>query len=237
MLHGGLVRARVPAGRIRRIDVSAAEAIPGVVCITAADFPTSRFGIFVADEVSLVADRIRYAGEPIVALAAPDLSTLHAAKEAVVIDVERLDGVFDAEQALDEGSALVHTDWASYREVGVLDRDRNCCGSSVIETGDVDAAFAQAALVVEGRYSTPRVHQGYIEPRACLAVATADGGFHVRTSTQNPFRIRQSLSDILAVPISRVRVEGVTIGGGFGGELDTSLEHFACALARNRSAR
>ena len=88
------------------------------------------------------------------------------------------------------------------------------------------------SIIVEGRYATPRVHQGYIEPRACVATAEPDGGYTVRTSTQNPFGVRATLAKILAVPEPAVRVIGATVGGGFGGKLDVTFEHWACLLAR-----
>ena len=80
----------------------------------------------------------------------------------------------------------------------------------------MEGAFARAALVVEGNYSTPRVHQGYIEPRACLASVDEQGGFHVVSSTQNPFGVRATLCSVLGLPESRVRVSASTVGGGFG---------------------
>ena len=126
----------------------------------------------------------------------------------------------------------MHPDLADYELSVDTAREGNLCGRTVIETGDVAAAFARAALVVEGEYATPRVHQGYIEPRACLAVVDEHGGFHVTTSTQNPFGVRATLCSVLGLPESQVRVTASTVGGGFGGKLDVTFEHFACLLAR-----
>ena len=91
---------------------------------------------------------------------------------------------------------------------------------------------AESALLVDARQARPRVHQGYIEPRACVAEVTPDGSYQVTTTTQNPFGVRTTLCKVLAVPESKVRVIGATVGGGFGGKLDVTLEHFACLLAR-----
>lgn len=232
MLVGGLVRSRVPRGTITRLDVSAARKLPGVAVITAEDLPVARYGMVVGDQPPLASRRIRFAAEPIVAVAAPDAATLAAALAAVVVEIEPETGVFDVEAATEPGSPLVHPEYEDYTTNYPTHRDGNVCGRSVIETGAVDAAFATAALVVEGRYVTPRVHQGYIEPRACLAGVDPDGGYHVQTSTQNPFGVRATLSTVLGVPESRIRVAATTVGGGFGGKLDVTLEHFACLLAR-----
>lgn len=232
MLIGGLVRARVPAGRITAVDVTAAEAMPGVVVGTAEDFAVGRYGMVINDQSPLASDRIRFSGEPIVAVAAPDESTLVAALDAIRVHVEAVPYVTDVEEALDEAAPRVHEELDTYSTVFTTDREGNLCGRSVVESGDVTEAFARAATVVEERYSTPRVHQGYIEPRACLAFARQDGSYEVHTSTQNPFGVRGTLAKILQVAESQVRIVGTTVGGGFGGKLDVTLEHFACVLAR-----
>jgi CO/xanthine dehydrogenase Mo-binding subunit len=232
MLVGGLVRSRVPRGTITRLDVSAARAMPGVTVVTAEDVPVALYGMVVNDQPPLAAKFVRFAAEPIAAVAAPDATTLAAAIAAVVVEIEPEPGVFDLETAAAPGSPLVHPGYRDYSANWPIDRDGNICGTSVIESGAVDEAFAASMRVIEGRYVTPRVHQGYIEPRACLAEAVSDGGYQVTTSTQNPFGVRGTLSKVLGVPESRIRVVASTVGGGFGGKLDVTLEHFACLLAR-----
>lgn len=237
MLVGGLVRSRVPAGVLRSVDVSAAEALPGVVVLTADDLPVARYGMVMDDQPPLARDRVRFSGEPIVAVAAPDEDTLVAALEAVQVDVEAVPHVTDVEAALADDAPRVHPEGQPYPSpFDFVPQDGNVCGRTEVVGGDVEEAFARAARVVEGRYATPRVHQGYIEPRACLAVSEPDGGFHVTTSTQNPFGVRSTLAKILGIPESRVRVTGSVLGGGFGGKLDVTFEHWACLLAQ-RSGR
>lgn len=232
MLHGGVVRARVPAGRITKVDVEGALALPGVVVATAEDFPVGRYGMVIRDQPPLARDRIRFSGEPVVAVAAPDEATLVAAIDAIEVEVEPDAYVTDLESALEDDNVLVHPELADYDANFPTHRDGNVCGRSVVESGDVDGAFARAATVVEERYVTPRVHQGYIEPRACVVTAQADGGYEVRTSTQNPFGVRGTLAGIMGVPDPLVHVHGSTVGGGFGGKLDVTLEHFAAVLSR-----
>jgi CO/xanthine dehydrogenase Mo-binding subunit len=232
MLVGGLVRSKVPSGRIERVDTSAAEAMPGVVIATADDMPLSRFGMVVNDQPPLAGDYVRFHGEPIVAVAAPNEETLVAALDAVDVRVESLPYVVDPEEAIADGAPIVHPDLQTYELNVPTPLEGNVCGISKVESGDVDDAFARAATVVEDRYVTPRVHQSYIEPRACLAFARPDGGYEVRTATQNPFGVRGTLARIMGVPESKVHIAGTTIGGGFGGKLDVTLEHFACVLAR-----
>lgn len=232
MLVGRVVRSTVPHGRITKLDAAAAEDIPGVTVITASDLPVPFYGMVIKDQPPLASDRVRFSGEPLAAVAAPDAETLERAIAAVTVRIEREPGVFDPESALEPGAHLVHPALQSYELSLPTERHGNVCGRTVVETGDVDAAFARAAVVVEGRYSTPRVHQGYIEPRSCLAVEDGEGGFHVTTSTQNPFGVRATLAAVLDLPESQVRITASTVGGGFGGKLDVTMEHFACLLAR-----
>jgi CO/xanthine dehydrogenase Mo-binding subunit len=232
MLVGRAVRSDVPCGRIRRLDVSQAAAIPGVTVITADDLPVPRYGMVIKDQQPLASEFVRFSGEPLAAVAAPDEETLARAVAAVRIEIDREPGVFDLVEALEPEAPLVHPGLADYELSLDTEREGNICGRTVVTAGDVEGAFARAHLVVEGEYSTPRVHQGYIEPRACLAVEDDGGGFHVTTSTQNPFGVRGTLCAVLDLPESRVRVSSSTVGGGFGGKLDVTLEHFACLLAR-----
>ena len=174
---------------------------------------------------------MRFSGEPLAAVAAPDEATLVAALAAITVDVEALPFVTDLEEAA-AGAHPVHADLQPYAATFPVPQEGNICARTVTQAGDVDAAFAAAEHIVEGRYATPRVHQGYIEPRACVATAEPDGGYTVRTSTQNPFGVRATLAKILAVPEPAVRVIGATVGGGFGGKLDVTFEHWACLLAR-----
>ncbi|MGH3357496.1 MAG: hypothetical protein ACRDO7_01750, partial [Nocardioidaceae bacterium] len=95
MLVARAVRSTVPCGRIESLDVSAAEAIPGVVVITAADLPVPRYGMVIKDQPPLAGDRVRFSGEPLAAVAAPDEATLARAVAAVVVDITPEQGVYD----------------------------------------------------------------------------------------------------------------------------------------------
>lgn len=237
MLHGGVVRAGVPAGIVRAVDTAAAEAMPGVVVLTAADLPVARYGMVIQDQPPLAGDRVRFSHEPVVAVAAPDEDTLVAAMSAVRLDLDPLPWVDDVERALADDAPRVHDDGQPYGATfDHVPQEGNLCGRTEVVAGDPDGAFAGADRVVEDRVVTPRVHQGYIEPRACLAEALPDGTYHVTTSTQNPYGVRSTLATILGVPEAAVRVVASTVGGGFGGKLDVTFEHWACLLAR-RSGR
>src|SRR5207244_6997380 len=134
--------------------------------------------------------------------------------------------------ALAPGAPLVHEDWTGYTALPILHRDGNVCNRARIVVGDVERGFEEADRIFEHRFVTRSVHQGYTEPRAAVAQWDSAGQVTVWSNTQLPFEIQSTLSEILQVPVSKVRVVVPGVGGGFGGKLRVGVEHFAALLAR-----
>jgi CO/xanthine dehydrogenase Mo-binding subunit len=224
MLHGVVVRAATPCGRIVRIDTSAAWAVPGVrAVLTAADIPhnvileeASGLGVDAIVQPVLAGDRVRYDGEPVAAIAAETPGA--AAEAAALVEVEYEDepGVFDPEEALGANAPRVHAGGNRY----VTWR---------ASQGDVDAAMSAADLVVEETYQTQRVDHAYLEPEAGIGWIDSDGVLTLRVSTQVIEHARQ-IAEILEIPHSRVRVIAAYMGGGFGGKEDMTVEPYLAAL-------
>jgi CO/xanthine dehydrogenase Mo-binding subunit len=233
MLHAALARAQVPSARIVRIDVSAALAMPGVRAVaTAADAPF-RHGIGVADHPLFASDRIRYDGEPIAAIAAETLAQAQAAAAAVVVELEPLPAAISMADALAPDAALVHPEWRDYEVLleGAA-RGGNVAWEATVVRGDVDLAFARNDVeIVESTFRVGRQNHLALEPRAVIA-AYEDGRFHIETSTQVPWSIKNATARFLNVPASDVRVTVPPVGGGFGLKFDWALEPFAALLAR-----
>src|SRR3972149_1610643 len=101
-----------------------------------------------------------------------------------------------------------------------------------LRRGDVERGFAEADVVVEREFRTSMVHQGYIEPHACVARAGQDGQAVVWTTTQGPFLVREQCAAILGMDAAKIKVTPSEIGGGFGGKVVVDLEPLALALAR-----
>ena len=233
MLHGKVLRSREVHARIVRIDTARAAKVGGVrAVLTAADVPDVRYGGSVKDEEVFARDRVRFAGQPLAAVAATSPEGAAAALEAIEVVLEPLPAIFDVAAALAPGAALVHEGWASYTALPILHRDGNVCNRARIVVGDVERGFAEADRIFEHRFTTPSVHQGYTEPRAAVAQWDSSGQVTVWSNTQLPFEIQTTLSEILQIPPSRVRVIVPGIGGGFGGKLRVGVEHFAALLAR-----
>src|SRR5438128_10210184 len=233
MLYGKVFRSHEPHARLVRIDASRAARLRGVrTVLTAADVPAVRYGGSVKDEEVFARERVRFAGQPLAAVAATSPEAAAAALEAIEVVLEPLPAVVDVAAALAPGAPLVHESWASYTALPILHRDGNVCNRARIVVGDVERGFAEADRIFENRFTTSSVHQGYTEPRAAVAQWDSSGQVTVWSNTQLPFEIQTTLSEILQIAPSKVRVIVPGIGGGFGGKLRVGVEHFAALLAR-----
>lgn len=233
MLHGALVHSTVPHARIRAVRIDKALRMPGVRAIAlAADVPAKRYGSFVKDMEVFASDKVLYVGQPVAGIAAETLAQAQRAAEAVEIDYEELPGVFDVEAAMAPGAPVLHDGWRDYAAMPILKREGNVSNRSRLVVGNVEEGFARSAHVVTNRFETNRVHPGYTEPRAAVAVWDERGELTVWSNTQLPFEAQGTLADIFATTPSMVRVIGTTIGGGFGGKLRLGVEHYAAVLAR-----
>ena len=233
MLHAALARAGEPAGRIRGIDTAAARRMPGVrAIVTAMDTP-GRHGIGIADHPLFATGYVKYSGEPFAAVAADTLEQAEAAAAAIRLDLVPTRHVLTMAEALTEGAPLVHPDWDGYEvlQLGAA-RGGNVAWEATVERGEVAAAFGRPDVtVVESRFRVPRQNQLAFEPRAVVA-SYEDGRFHIETSTQAPWTVRNVTATVLGVAPSDVRVTVPAVGGGFGLKFDCALEPFAALLSR-----
>lgn len=230
-LHAAVLRAEVPAGRILRLDTTRAASMPGVWAVACAGDTPGLSGMGVLDQRAFADGVIRYAGEPIAAVAAETPAQVQAALAAIELVVEPLEPVFDLESALLPETRLIHPGWESYEQTMPAPRHGNLVWQASMERGDVDAIFAGAEIIVEDTYRVPRQHQSSIEPHAVVA-RFEQGRYIVHTPSQFPYMVRSRTAELLGVRPSQVRVVVPTVGGGFGGKLDAMLEPLACALAR-----
>ncbi len=229
MLHAAVLRSPYPSARIVKLETAGAARMPGVaVVLTAKDVPRNTLSTDVPGQTTSVGplratlhvlahERVRHQGEPVALVAAETLEQARAAAEAIEVEYEALPGVFSPEAALAPGAPRVH-------EAG------NLLAHWRIARGDLAAAFARAAVVVEGDYATQLVDAAYLEPEAGVAWIDADGVITIRVSTQVIEHFRD-VAEALQVPQNRVRVIGAYLGGGFGGKEDVTVEVYLGLLA------
>lgn len=241
MLHAKLLRSTSAHARIRRVDVSAARAVPGVVAVlTGADLADRSdlqpyFGPVYRDQPILAVDKVRFVGDPVVAVAAVDLDAAREAVSRIEVEYEELPAVFTIDDALADGAPLVHEGpprtGETFADVIVKPTaGTNICNSFRLRKGDVEIGFAEADEIFEDVFTSPPVQHVPMETHACIA-SVANGHVTVWSSTQIPFVIRSQLAEVFRVPQSRVRVIIPTLGGGYGAKCYPKIEPVTAALS------
>jgi CO/xanthine dehydrogenase Mo-binding subunit len=220
MLHAKIKRAGIAAARIRRIDTSAAQALPGVMAVvTGADVPVNSFGPSLQDQPVLAHERVFHAGDGVAAVAAVDEQTARRALDCIAVDYEPLVPVLDPLEALREDAGRVHPPAS------------NVYAHKLIRRGDAARALAQADRVFEGRYRTQMVEHVSLEPHAAIAQWDANGRLIIHSTLGRISLGRADLARTLGLPMHRVRVVGI-VGGNFGGKNEITQEPVLALLAR-----
>ncbi|MGH1488621.1 MAG: xanthine dehydrogenase family protein molybdopterin-binding subunit [Acidimicrobiales bacterium] len=224
--------AGVAHARIVKLDVSAAQAVPGVLAvITSDDVPDVRYSPVIPDRTLFAKNVVRFEGEILAAVAATSAEAADRAIAAIDVELEPLPVVNDIEAAMAEGSPLVHPDWTEYDVTGDTIRDGNTASFSSLSRGDVETGLADADHVITSRFVADGCHAGPIEPRAVVAQWEGQK-VTIWTSTQVPFDARAGVCETLGLPSNRVRIIVPHLGGGFGGKCGFHFEAHVAALAR-----
>jgi len=214
MIHGKILGSPIAHGGIKRIDVSKAKALPGVLAvITGADVPDTQHGVSPAryDEYVLAKDKVRHEGDPVAAVAALDENTAFKALDLIEVEYEKLPAVLDAMEAVAEGAPQLHERYK-----------RNI--STVVDHsfGDLEKGFAESDFIREETFVGNNTQQVPIEPHASMAYWEYDGTVVLYTSTQAPHYVQYMLAHVLHIPLGKVRVIRPAVGGGFGCKAATS---------------
>ncbi len=242
LLHGRVLRSPHAHARIKSIDTSRAEAYPGVKgVVTAKDFPGAGDTIVDLGEGAvtlkhlqdnvLASDKVLYKGHQVAAVAAIDPHTAEEALELIDVDYEVLPPVVDVRAAMKEGAPLLHEDLRTDEMGEKSETPSNIASHFQHKKGDLDKGFAEADVVIEDEFTTETVHQGYIEPHNATALYNPDGQLTIWCSTQGAFTVREQTSKILQMPVSKIKVVPMEIGGGFGGKIQVYIKPIAAILS------
>jgi len=225
MLFGKVLWSAHPHAEIVGIESEAAEKMPGVrLVLTAKDVPgVNKIGILHRDQPAIASDKVCFIGDPVAVVFAETEEIAEQAVHQIQVEYRPLPGVFSPEEAAAPGAPLIH-------ETG------NLCHQAYIERGDVEKAFQEATVVVEQTYTTPFIEHAFMEPESGVARPTDDGGVTVEIGTQCAFDDRAQLAEALALPVEKIRVKQIPMGGAFGAKEDIIL-HFFLALGALRSGR
>lgn len=243
MLHGKILRSPHAHAKIKKIDVSKALALPGVEAVAiGADFPDAANRIVDLGEGAinlshlsqncLAHGKALYRGHAVAAVAAINPHVAEEACRLIQVEYEPLPPVVDVRKAMKDGAPLLHPELKTESLGKFADKPSNVAKHFQFKLGDVKKGFADAAVVVEHEYHTATVHQGYIEPHNATALWNADGTVTVWCSTQGSFSVRHQVSELLGVPMGKVKVVPMEIGGGFGGKIRVYLEPVAALLSK-----
>ncbi len=242
MLWGKVLRSPHPHAIIKSINLEKAAALPGVKAVmSGADlvaFPLDKPVMvgpadmrFVSRNV-MARDKALYAGHAVAAVAAVSAKIAQDALALIVVDYEVLPHVIDVEEAMKPDAPVLHE---FLRTGGVTPKPEtasNIASRLEFEIGDLAAGFAAADVIVERTFKTKPVHQGYIEPHACLISVAKDGQATIWSSSQGHFMVRNATAKMTGMSVADIRAVPAEIGGGFGGKTIVYLEPLAMILAR-----
>jgi xanthine dehydrogenase molybdenum-binding subunit len=249
MLHGKVLRSPHAHARIKSIDTSKAEALPGVTAVvTSKDFPiiadktidlseTQGNARLMAEHV-MAASKALYKGHAVAAVSATSPHIAEQALDLIEIDYEVLKPLLSIADAMKDDAPVIHDSLTTHftHDRFVKGDDTGVKGNIASHVqhilGDIEKGFQEADVIVEREFTTQTVHQGYIEPHASTATWAGDGRLTIWTCTQGAFAIRSSSAAILAIPESQIRVIPTEIGGGFGAKITTYLEPVAAVLSK-----
>nr|WP_279280120.1 molybdopterin cofactor-binding domain-containing protein [Pseudoflavonifractor sp. 524-17] len=232
LLHGAVLTSPIAHARIKSIDTSRAEAMPGVCAVvTCRDAPDTQFnrimrwaqdGIPATERV--LDDVVRFVGDEVAAVAAVSQAAARRALKEIQVEYEELPAVFDPEEALKEDAPKLYP-------------EGNLLKEQIAQCGDVDRAFAAAPVVVENQFETAMIHHGAIEPHVCIARWNRGDFLEVWEPQQGVHRAQIMLGKIFGLPYTKIHVHSPVIGGTFGGKDGILLEPIALLLSKKAGGR
>lgn len=241
-LVGRVLRSPHPHARLVAIDVSEAAKLPGVKAIvTREDFADQPSELTAAGEMMLnyrdvvrnvmAREKVLYEGHPVAALAATSASVARKALRLIKVDYEILPHVTDVVAAMAADAPLLDESMITAGVMPAPTTASNVAKRAEFGHGDVETGFAEADVVIEREFRTESVHQGYIEPQACVANVAEDGQAELFVSTQGHWIVRGHCARLLGWNVNRLKVTAAEMGGGFGGKTVVYLEPLALALS------
>ena len=239
MLYGKFKRSQFPHAKIVSIDTSRAKKMKGVVAVlTGADL-SYNFGIYLNDEPFIARNKVRYCGEPVVAVSATSTDIAFEAVEQIIVEYEELEPVLDPFKAMEVNSPLVHPDLHTYSVSPIFQTKphTNICTFVNIEKGDIEKGFDDSYEIFEDTYYSQTVAHTPLETHVTIAQVDLSGKITLWDSTQSPFLVRRELAMSMGISLNKIRVIVNGIGGGFGGKSYTRIEPITIALAQHSNNR
>ena len=239
LLHARIKRSPYPHALIKSIDISKAEALPGVkAVVTGKDFP-GYIGLYLKDKHIFAIDRVRFVGEAVAGVAAVSEEIADKAVKLIEVEYEALEPVFDPEYGATPEAPLIHPDLENYEVPNFIfpKGGTNIANHFKIRKGDTEAAWEKCAAIVERKFRVPHVQHVPIEPHVAIAQVDAAGKTTLWASSQSPFAQRNLIAKTLGISQSDMRVIAPYVGGGFGCKAGVTMEAMPVAIATKTKGR
>ncbi len=234
MLYGRVLRSPFPHARVKSIDTSAAEKM-GAVCITFKDIPKMKYCERLVNiprvtykDRHVLTDHPLHVGEAIAAVAAETEDLAEKALSLIRVEYEKYPGGLDAFEAMRPGAPVLHETILVGEEERKI--ENNIAVTKLISQGDIEKGFEEADVIVEEEFKTGRVYHAQMETKTVVCQPEADGGITVWTTTQTIHNVRQLLGEIFQIPLSKVSVKKIVVGGSFGSsiQMNSADPHRCC---------
>ncbi|MBI5033516.1 MAG: molybdopterin-dependent oxidoreductase [Chloroflexi bacterium] len=230
LLYGRLVRSPHAHALVKKIDATKALALPGVKAIaTGADTP-GFIGLYLQDRHIFATDRVRYIGDPVAGIVATSEEIAEQAIKLVQVDYKVLPAVTDPLDAIKPDAPILHPELGNYDVANFIfpKPGTNISNHFKVRKGNVEKAFAESDVIVEGEFGVPQIQHVPIEPHVAVALAEQSGKITMWASSQSPFAQRNLIAKALHISQGDIRVIAPYLGGGFGSKAGVSME--ACAV-------
>src|SRR5260221_6056819 len=236
MIWGKILRSPHPHARIRKIDTSKAEQLPGVKAVITArdvvDFPLDKSVMLGIQDMRwmcrtvMAREKALFPGHPVAAVAATTEAIAEQACALIEVTYEVLPWAIEIDDALKPDAPILH-DFMKFEG-----KPSNIAGKLEVKKGDIAQGFTEASIAIERSFTTRPEHQGYIEPHACLISVAPDNKTTIWSSSQGQFMVRAMTAYLTGIPQSDIRAIPSVIGGGFGGKTIVYLKPLATLLAK-----
>ena len=239
LLHARIKRSPHPHAYIKHIDTSKALALPGVKAVVTGEDTPGFIGLYLQDRHIFCRERARYVGDPVAGVAAISEEIAEKAIDLIEVEYELLPGVFDPEYGATPEAPLLHPDLGKYEVANFIfpEPGSNIANHFRIRKGDVEAAWAQCAAIIERTYRIPQVQHVPIEPHVATARFDEKGKVTLWGSSQSPFAQRYLIAKALGMSQSDMQVVAPFVGGGFGSKAGVSMEALAVVIAMKTRGR
>ncbi len=240
VLYGKILRSPHAHAKIKRIDTSKAEALPGVRAVVTGKDAPFRGGEAIRDQPFLAVGKVRCVGEVVAAVAADTKEIAEHAVGLIVVEYEPLAAVLDVMEAVKPSAPLIHEEMHAYAHMPVVTvvPHTNICAKFEFKQGDVEKGFRESDYVFEDTFRFPTGHHCQIEPFGAVAQVNVNGKITIWVANDAPHRLRKDIADAMGIPFENLRVICPPfMGGGFGGKGGLKVETVCIALAMHTNGR